>query len=99
MVRRMRSRLLEFPESGPEFVDPEVVRAYGVPLTKQAVELRRVRDEHLSLIESIPPTPGVTPTPTAVERQRVASTEVRLFPDGCLPFCRRMRTGLTRSWG
>ena len=63
-----------------------MVRAYGVPLTKQAVELRRVRDEHLSLIESIPPTPGVTPTPTAVERQRVASTEVRLFPDGVPAF-------------
>ena len=53
-----------------------------IPLTKQAVELRRVRDEHLRLIESIPPTLGATPTLTMVEKQDVAVARIMDHPDG-----------------
>ncbi len=73
--------LLEFPDD-PDGLDPAVVQAYSVPLTKQAMELRRVKDEHLSLIESIPPTEGPTPTFTVTQMQLVVADEVVRFPDG-----------------
>ena len=57
-------------------------RAMSVPLTQEATELRRIRDEHTALIASIPPTPGPTPTLTAVERSVVASARVRYYPEG-----------------
>ena len=53
-----------------------------LPLTRQASELRRLRDEHLKLIESIPPTPGATPTFTVVEQQVVANAKIIAHPEG-----------------
>ncbi len=57
-------------------------RAMPVPLTREAAELRRIRDEHAALIASIPPTPEPTPTLTVAERSLVASARVRHYPDG-----------------
>ena len=53
-----------------------------VPLTRDASELRRVRDEHAQLIDSIPPTVGVTPTLTVPERSEVAVARIRNHPEG-----------------
>ena len=61
---------------------PAASRAMPIPLTREAVELRRIRDEHAALIASIPPTPGPTPTLTVVDRSLVASARVRHYPDG-----------------
>ncbi len=79
-------------QSGPELlldvparasgVGPEEAAFQSIPLTKQASELRRLRDEHVKLIESIPPTPGATPTLTVVEQQVVASAKIIAHPDG-----------------
>ena len=63
-------------------VDPKEAAFQSVPLTRQASELRRLREEHLRLIESIPPTPGVTPTLTVVERQVVADAKIVAHPEG-----------------
>ena len=51
-------------------------------LTREARELRRIRDEHAALIASIPPTPEPTPTLTAAERSVVVSARVRQHPEG-----------------
>ena len=56
--------------------------ASRIPLTAQASELRRVRDEHSSLIASMPATPSPTSTLTVAERSRVATARVRRYPDG-----------------
>lgn len=61
-------------------VDEAQVQA--VLLTKQAVELRRVLDEHRQLIESIQETPGPTPTLTVREMQEVAVARVVAHPEG-----------------
>ena len=61
---------------------PAASRAMPIPLTREAVELRRIRDEHAALIASIPPTPGPTPTLTVVDRSLVASARVRHYPEG-----------------
>ena len=53
-----------------------------VPLTHEASELRRIRDEHAALIRSIPPTPEATPTLTPAERSLVAMARVRRHPEG-----------------
>ena len=53
-----------------------------VQLTKEATELRRLRDEHAALIASIPPTPELTPTLTTAERSERASARVRAHPEG-----------------
>ena len=63
-------------------VGPAASRAMPIPLTREAVELRRIRDEHAALIASIPPTPEPSPTLTVVERSFVASARVRHYPDG-----------------
>ena len=63
-------------------VGPEEAAFGPVPLTRQALELRRLRDEHLKLIKSIPDTPGVTPTLTVVERKVVADAMILANPDG-----------------
>ena len=52
-----------------------------VPLTHEASELRRIRDEHAALIRSIPPTPEATPTLTPAERSLVAMARVRRHPE------------------
>ena len=57
-------------------------REISVPLTREASELRRIRDEHSALIASIPPTPAPTPTLTASELSVVATARVRIHPDG-----------------
>ena len=67
------------PSSG---VGPEEAGFEPIPLTRQASELRRLRDEHLKLIESIPPTPGATPTLSVVERKVVADVKIIAHPDG-----------------
>lgn len=51
-------------------------------VSHQSRELRRLRDEHASLIASIPPTPEPTPTLTPAERSVVASARVRRHPEG-----------------
>ena len=61
---------------------PAASRAMPIPLTREATELRRIRDEHAALIASIPPTMDPTPTLTVVERSLVASARVRRYPDG-----------------
>ena len=63
-------------------VGPEEAGFEPIPLTRQASELRRLRDEHLKLIESIPPTPGATPTLTVVEHKLVADVKIVAHPDG-----------------
>ena len=73
--------LLEFPTPTPE-VDPEVAREYSVLLANQSRELRRVRDEHSSLIASIPPTAGPEPTLTVSQEQLIVAEETYRFPDG-----------------
>ena len=73
--------LLEFPTPAP-VVDPEVAEAYSALLASHSSELRRVRDEHSSLIASIPPTAGPEPTLTVTQEQMVASEETYRFPDG-----------------
>ena len=57
-------------------------RVQAIPLTKQALELRRLRDAHLELIASIPETPGPTATLTALERQEVVVAKIFAHPDG-----------------
>ena len=67
-----------FPVNGAADVHP-------VPaplLTRDADELRRIREEHAALIASIPPTPEPTPTLTAVERSVLVSARVRQYPEG-----------------
>ena len=59
-----------------------VSQGVSVPLTREASELRRIRDEHATLIDSIPPTPGPTPTLTVGERSLVALARVRRYPEG-----------------
>ena len=54
----------------------------AIPLTKQALELRRLRDAHLELIASIPETPGPTAALTALERQEVVVAKIFAHPDG-----------------
>ena len=51
-------------------------------LTREARELRRIREEHAALIASIPPTPEPTPTLTAAERSVLVSARVRQHPEG-----------------
>ena len=53
-----------------------------VPLNREASELRRLRDEHARLIDSIPPTVGVTPTLTVQGRSEVVAARVRNHPEG-----------------
>ena len=54
----------------------------AIPLTKQSLVLRRLRDAHLELIASIPETPGPTATLTALERQEVVVAKVVDHPQG-----------------
>ena len=63
-------------------VGPEEAGFEPVPLTKQASELRRLRDEHEKLIKSIPVVRGPTPTLTVVERKVVADVKIVAHPDG-----------------
>ena len=62
--------------------DPSVLATRAVPLTIEAREIRRIREEHQGLIASIPPTPVATPTLTVVEKQEVAVARVLAHPDG-----------------
>ena len=57
-------------------------RLRAVPLTQQAAELRRIREQHSSLIASIPPTPAATPTLTVAGMAEVATARVRNHPEG-----------------
>ena len=65
----------------PSFVSVPAGSAQA-PLTLESDELRRVRAEHARLIDSIPPTAGVTPTLTAPERSEVAAARIRNHPEG-----------------
>ncbi len=53
-----------------------------VPLTKEAEELRRLRQQHGELIKSLPAEPTEAPTPTLRERQRRAGVVVIEHPEG-----------------
>ena len=68
--------------AGGSSLSPEVREARAIPLTMQASELRRVREEHQALIESIPPTPEATPTMTPEENQEVVLAKVLKHPEG-----------------
>ncbi len=68
--------------AGGSSLSPEEREARAIPLTMQASELRRVREEHQALIESIPPTPEATPTMTPEENQVVVLAKVLEHPDG-----------------
>ena len=64
---------------------PEVAAVPATPpalLTQEAVGLRRLRDQHASLIASIPPTPEPTPTLTPPELSALVSARVREHPEG-----------------
>ena len=67
---------LPLPTAAPARVAP------GGLLTREALELRRIRDEHAALIASIPPTPEPTPTLTAAGRSALVSARVRQHPRG-----------------
>ena len=69
-------RSLPLPTVAPARVAP------GGLLTREALELRRIRDEHAALIASIPPTPEPTPTLTAAGRSALVSARVRQHPRG-----------------
>ena len=56
-----------------------------IALTRDASELRRVREEHLGLIASIPETPGPTPTLTAGQLSDRALSLVLDNPGGVPP--------------
>ena len=75
-VRLPGSVLPDAPEAAPR--GP----ALSVPLTQEASELRRIREEHSSLIASIPPTPVPTLTLTPAERSEVSVARVLRYPDG-----------------
>ena len=62
-------------------VEEDEDRMRPVALTRDASELRRLRDEHGGLIASIPATEEPA-TPTAVERQEAALARVMEYPDG-----------------
>ena len=68
--------------SGFGVMGQEEAGVQSIPLTKQAAELRRVRDEHVRLIKSIPPTLGATATLTPEERQDAVVARVVAHPDG-----------------
>ena len=61
-----------------------VARAGGpnIAMTKEHEELRRLRQQHKELIESIPAEATVEPTMTLTERQKMAGITVLEHPDG-----------------
>ena len=75
------------PRSAEEFYrsGPREAGVQPVALTRDASELRRVRDEHRGLIASIPDTPGPTPTLTAGQLSDRALARVIANPDGAPP--------------
>ena len=83
-----------FPPVAP--VAPGAAGDVQVPLTREASELRRLRDEHARLIDSIPPTVGVTPTLTVQGRSEVVAAP-GAEPSGGCPNSSRGGLGLVRS--
>ena len=75
------------PRSPEEFYrsGPREAGVQPVALTRDASELRRVREEHRGLIASIPDTPGPTPTLTAGQLSDRALARVIANPDGAPP--------------
>ena len=63
-------------------IGDEEIRSQPVALTKQAAERRRLRDEHSSLIASIPTVPSSTPTLAPEVKQRIAVARVIDHPHG-----------------
>ena len=51
-------------------------------LTHDASELRRIAEEHASLLTSLPPTPAPTPTLTVAGKQEVAGRIISSNPEG-----------------
>ena len=80
-------------EPGVDRAEWEVLRQQPVLMTKEAIELRRVRDEHRRLIASRPTEAPPTPTLTAEERETVAVARVMAHPDG-IP----VRPGPDATW-
>ncbi len=71
---------------------PVAVSTPPFPLTREAEELRRLREEHAALIASIPPTPEPAPTLTVAEVSSLVSARVRAHPEG-VPFSPRVEEG------
>ena len=63
-------------------MSPEQRRAWSVPLTREASELRRIREEHQRLIASMPEDPEMTVTPGPVELQEAAIAKIVDSPEG-----------------
>ena len=85
-----------FPPMGTESLR-EVDVEGRIASTKEASELRRVREEHRRLIESIPTPEAATPTKTKGEAQLAAAALIVHNPEGYPTRSRWMRTGSMRN--